>query len=90
MKVVQLHLWIMDKKHRYREPEVLNKHNEPVPGKRIVIEPSGPSILQMKMDVAREIRKWVGKIEYYYVVAVVEKADGTPGYRTIVPKTLVA
>lgn len=87
--VIQLHLWIMDKKKTWTEPEVVNRHGNESPGRRIVIEPSGPSVVQMKLNVARELGKWMGKIIYYYVVAVVEKDDGSIAYRTIVPKTVV-
>jgi hypothetical protein len=93
MNVIQLHLWMMDKKHKWTEPEVVKKDPDgklyEAPGKRIVIEPSGPSVIQMKMDVARELDKWIKRLEYYYVVAVAEKSDGTPVFRTIVPKTVV-
>jgi hypothetical protein len=89
MKVIQLHVWLKDPKNKWYEPEVVNKNGDPVPGKRIVIEPSGPSVVQMKLDVAKVILEWRNKIESYYVVAVVERDDGTPGYRTIVPMTFI-
>lgn len=89
VKVIQIHLWIQNKNHTWTEPEVINRHGNEQPGKRIVIEPSGPSIVQMKLDVARELQRWIKKIQYYYVVVVVEKDDGEIGYRTIVPKTVV-
>ncbi len=88
-KVIQLHLWMQNKNHTWTEPEVVNRHGNEQPGKRIVIEPSGHSVVQMKLDVARELQRWLNKIQYYYVVAVVQDDNNEIRYKTIVPKTVV-
>lgn len=45
----------------------------------------------VKLDIARVVHQLrTGKnAQYYYVVMKVRKTDGSDGYRTIVPKTLV-
>ena len=55
------------------------------------IAPTSQETAVIKMDVAREVKKIKdGKnAEYYYVVVRVRKSDGSDGYRTIVPKTLI-
>ena len=52
-----------------------------------VIEPTDPeSTLAIKKDVAKVVT-WLKTIgaEYYYAVVEIDR-DGTPGYRTIIPK----
>ena len=88
-RVIQIHLWMMDKRQSWHESEVINRYGKPQPGKRIVLDVMNPSIVEMKMAVAKELASWKDKILYYYVVVVVEKDDGTIGYRTIVKKTVV-
>jgi hypothetical protein len=94
MKIIQIHVWIQNKRETWAEPEVLRfskQHPEgkPVRGKRIVLEPESQSITAIKMQIARELMKWKGQLLSYYVVIVVEKRDGAPGYRTIVPKIVL-
>lgn len=87
MRVIELHLWVQNKDRTWSTDTGRKK---PTPGKRIVIDPPGSgSIVEMKIAVAKELQKLANKLEYYYVVVVVERNDGTPGYRTIVPKTVV-
>lgn len=74
--VKSLHLHYFDKRKKQRET--------------IQITPSSQNPVSMKLDVAKELAKIRSRVEYYYVVVEVEKGDGTPGYRTIVPKTVVA
>lgn len=89
-KVIQLHLWMRDKRHKWTESEVINaKSQKPQPGKRIVLDIMTESITEMKLAVARELQKWLPKLDYYYVVAVVEREDGTIGYRVVVKTTTV-
>lgn len=61
------------------------KGMKPQLGKRnkIVVIPSGPDPVQLKTDVARALKKRIKNIHKYYVVAQVEKSDGTTGYRTL-------
>jgi hypothetical protein len=92
-KITQIHLWMHDKTDTWREPEVINpRTGKPQKGKRIVLEPESDSLTGMKIQIAREIRKWTntGKLKNYYVVIVVEKSDGEFAYRTVIPTTVVA
>lgn len=92
-KIIQIHIWLKDKRDRWREPEVLSgRSQKPMKGKRIVIEPESDSLTVMKIQVAREVMKWrnTGELRSYYVVVVVQKEDGDIAYRTIVPTTVVA
>jgi ribosomal protein S5 len=91
-KVIQIHIWLKDKKERWREPEVVNpRSNKPMKGKRIVLEPESDSLTGMKIQVAREIQKWyrTGELLSYYVVVVVRREDGEIAYRTIVRTTVM-
>jgi hypothetical protein len=89
-RVIELHLWIQNKKETWREPEVVNRFGVEQRGKRIVLEiAEGTGIPEMKVAVARELDKYVKKLRYYYVVAVVQRDDGEIGFRTIVPKTIL-
>jgi hypothetical protein len=97
-KIIQLHLWMKDKKDQWTEPEVLRKkyvnnvlQMAPAIGKRIVLEPESDSITGMKIQIAKEILKWrrTGKLKSYYVVAVAQKNDGEVAFRTIIPTTIV-
>lgn len=45
---------------------------------------------RMKLEVTKALKPLLRRIEYYYVVVVVRKADGGKAYRTVVPKTVVA
>jgi hypothetical protein len=53
--------------------------------------PTAQDTDSIKMDVARMVKpiKESKTAEYYYVVVQVLKSDGQPGYRTIIPKTLL-
>jgi hypothetical protein len=86
--VIELHIWMQNKKETWHEPEVVNRFGNEQRGKRIVldIEENTP-IAEMKIAVARELDKWITQLRYYYVVAVVQRDDGEIGFRTIVPKT---
>lgn len=95
MKIIQLHVWIQNKRKTWTEPEVMRfskryPEGKPASGKRIVLEPETQSIPGLKIQIAKELAKWRPQLLYYYVVMVVEKSDGTPGYRTIVPKIVIA
>lgn len=76
MKVIALHIWVREKR------------NQTI--KKIVVVPESQSIEAMKIDIAKTIKPIIRKIEYYYVVVVVRKPGGKYGYRTVVPKQLVA
>jgi hypothetical protein len=87
-RVIELHLWIQNKRETWHEPEVVNKFGNQQRGKRIVLEvPEGMSIPEMKILVAETLDKYIGKLKYYYVVAMVRREDGEYGFRTIVPKS---
>ncbi len=80
--VIKLYVYWYDKRE-WKSPV---EHGE---RQRIEISPSGPSAIQMKMDVARVLSKIIRRVKQYYVVAEVEKSDGTSAYRTIVPMVIV-
>lgn len=89
-RVIELHLWIQNKKETWRDPEVVNRFGHEQRGRRIVIDiAEGTAISEMKIAVAEELEKYAGKLRYYYVVAVVQRDDGEVGFRTIVPKTIL-
>jgi hypothetical protein len=89
-RVIELHLWIQNKKETWNEPEVINRFGTAQRGKRIVLEiAEGTGIPEMKIAVAKELDKYVKKLRYYYVVAVVQRDDGDIGYRTIVRKVIL-
>jgi hypothetical protein len=98
-QVIQLHVWLKDSRERWLEKEVLvmktdpkDGHKKMLPhvGKRIVLEVEGVSIARMKTMVAETVEKWIGKkLKNYYVVAVVQRDDGSIGYKTIVRMTPV-
>ena len=59
--------------------------------KRVVIRAAKTdSITRLKTKVAEKLDAVRNRAVYYYVVVEIRKADNTPGFRTIVPKTLVA
>ena len=59
--------------------------------KRVVIRAAkADSITRLKTKVAEKLDAVRNRAVYYYVVVEIRKADNTPGFRTIVPKTLVA
>jgi hypothetical protein len=90
-RVIQLHLWIQNKKETWKEPEVINRFGKEQRGKRIVLDvDEGTAIATMKTAVAKELDKRIKQLRYYYVVAVVQRDDGEIGYKTIVPKTVVS
>jgi hypothetical protein len=94
MKVLELHVWIQNKKETWTEPEVLRfskayPEGRPSRGKRLVMIPESQVLNSMKLQIAKELAKWRSQLAYYYVVVAVEKSDGTTGYRTIVPKQMV-
>jgi len=58
---------------------------------RIEQKPTSQEIATIKLDVARiveEIKKG-GNAEYWYMVVKVRKSDGSYGYRTMIPKTML-
>ena len=76
MKVIALHIYVREKKKDEN--------------RKIIVKPSSQDISAMKLDIAKTINPIVRRIEYYYVVAVVRRPDGKHGYRTVVPKQLIA
>jgi NAD(P)H-flavin reductase len=89
-RIIELHLWVQNKKETWRESEVVNRFGVEQRGKRIVLEiAEGTGIPEMKIAVAKELDKYANKLRYYYVVAVVQRDDGEVGFRTIVPKTIL-
>lgn len=52
--------------------------------------PEYQDIEHIKLQVGRMVKTIVDVAEYYYVVVGIEKANGGKGYRTIIPKTVVA
>src|SRR5438105_3935229 len=96
-EVIQLHVWMRDAAHQWCEKEVLVKKKkkgklrmEAHPGKRVVVEvPPNASSTEMKILVAEVLQKYMSQLEYYYVVAVTERDDGSEGFRTVVRKTAV-
>ena len=94
MKILQIHLWMQNKKETWTEPEVLRfsklyPEGKPQRGKRIVIEPDSQSLPAIKLQIAKELIKWRSQLLHYYVVVVVEKSDGSPGFRVIVKKQVI-
>jgi hypothetical protein len=89
-QVIQLHIWIQNKRETWKEKEVVNRFGNEQRGRRIVLDiEEKESVSEMKIRVAEELDKYAGKLRYYYVVAVVQRDDGEIGYRTIVPKTIL-
>lgn len=89
-RIIQLHLWMRDKKERWVEPEVVNNlSGNPTPGKRIVIDIDTDNLMEMKLAVAKELRPWIDKLKYYYVVAVRQAEDGSVTYRMVVRKQMI-
>jgi len=76
MKVIALHIYVREKKKDEN--------------RKIIVKPSSQDISAMKLDIAKTINPIVRRIEYYYVVVVVRRPDGKHGYRTVVPKQLIA
>ena len=93
-KVIQLHIWMQNKKGTWVENEVQHKQPStgkmvPHPGKRIVLDVETDNINAMKIACADAIKKYIKQLKFYYVVAVVQREDSTLGYRTIVPKVVL-
>lgn len=93
-KVIQLHIWMQNKKGTWIEKEVQHKKPStgemiPHPGKRLVLDIETQDINTMKIACAEALKKYMKQIKYYYVVAVVQREDETIGYRTIVPKVVL-
>lgn len=88
-QIKQIHIWLQDKKDKWEEPDLPGSTGKPRPGKLVVLEPEGTSPVQLKLQIARELQKWIPKIRSYYVVMVVERSDQTLGYRVVIPKTVV-
>ena len=87
-RVIELHIWMQNKKETWKEPEVINRFGNEQRGKRIVLDVAENTTTdEMKVAVATELEKWITQLRYYYVVAVVQRDDGEVGFRTIVPKT---
>jgi hypothetical protein len=86
-KIIELHIWMMNRRQSWKEPEVVNSQGRGQKGKRIVLD-IGPdtTIPEMKIAVAEQLIKFKKDLLYYYVVAVVQRDDGEVGFRTIVPK----
>lgn len=99
-QVIQLHVWMQNKKETWTDPEVLVARTDPRDGrkkmfphvgKRAVLDVENMTIPAMKSAVAELVDSYLQKgLKYYYVVAVVQRDDGEIGYKTIVPKTVVA
>jgi hypothetical protein len=86
----ELHVWMQNKRETWTEPEVINKWGQEQKGKRIVIEVSEKTTIpEMKIAVAEQLERFRKQLKYYYVVAVVEKEDGTFAYKTIVKKVVL-
>jgi len=71
---------------------MIHVHYETLRGKKTVkkIKPTdATNKLAIKHDIGEFIKKLQGKAETYYVVLEIDQ-DGTPAYRTVIPKTLVA
>lgn len=93
-KVVQLHIWMQNKKGTWTEKEVLTKQpstGQMVPhvGKRVVLDIETDNINTMKIAVSEVLKDYMRTLKYYYVVAVVQRENGEIGYRTIVPKVVL-
>jgi hypothetical protein len=93
-KVIQLHVWMQNKRGTWTESEVMTKQPStgkmvPHKGKRIVLDVETESISTMKIAIAHVLKKYLRQIKYYYVVAVVQREDNTIGYRTIIPKVVL-
>lgn len=78
MKINKLHIYYWNPKKDVRE--------------EITIKPETSAPVLLKLEIAKTLIPLIRKkqLEWYYVVAEVRKPDRTHGYRTIVPKTLVA
>jgi hypothetical protein len=100
-RVIQLHLWMQNKKETWHEKEVMNQFGDYQRGRRVILDVGvNASIAEMKVAVANELKKHMRSLKYYYVVAVMErdeeprkrgkKGKSNIGYRTIVPKVVLA
>lgn len=56
---------------------------------QIAEPPESQDIREIKIQVGKMIKRVKKKAAYYYLVVAVAKTDGTRGYRTIIPKTIV-
>jgi hypothetical protein len=97
--VIQLHVWMQNRRESWVDPEVQTIKTDPTDGrkklmphvgKRVVLDVEGLSVTAMKTLVAQTVDSYIQKkLLYYYVVAVILRDDGEYGYKTIVRKTTV-
>lgn len=57
----------------------------------ITAPPTSQDTAAIKLDTSRIVKRVVdqGNAEYWYMVVKVRKSDGSFGYRTMIPKTLI-
>ena len=60
-------------------------------GEVIAFPPAHQETVAIKLEIGRVVHelRQRGDVQYYYVVVKVRKSDGTAGFRTIIPKTLI-
>jgi len=75
MKILELNIHYFDKHAKER--------------KELKLKPISDSPVALKLQIAKAITPLVRRIEYYYVVVAVRKADKSKAYRTVVPKTVI-
>ncbi len=86
MEPVRMDLWYADASRMVQD----KRGKEKPELRKIEITPTKPVTRQsVQKDVVDALRTVVDVAESYYVVMVVKKGDGTLGYRTFIPKTLV-
>jgi hypothetical protein len=89
LTITELRVWVADRKEKWWTDREYKGKRIQSRGKPLIITPSGQSALQLKLDVARALAPIMKQLEYYYVIAVIARPDGTEAYRTVVKKTVV-
>lgn len=86
MKIAAVHVFI-----RYNLTRAEKKRGE-YHGRleRTILHPKGKDIKAIKLDIARIIDAAGDTALYYYVVIAVRQPNGKFGYRTVVPKQVIA
>lgn len=77
VKLLELQVWVRYLSGKDGEADL----------KMLKVKPKTEDSAEWKYRIAETIQPLLNEIEYYYVVAVVKKTDGSKGYRTIVPRT---
>lgn len=79
MRLLELQVWVRYKRRKSEDD-----------GRRemFLVDTDTDDPAEWKYLIADKLAPMLRRIDYYYVVAVVQKTDGTKGYRTIIPQTV--